>query len=200
MPYWKKDNKKNNMKKKFNIIISGTGGQGLITLLQIIAEAALIEGFDVKTSELHGLSQRGGSVETHLRFGKEIYSPLVAQGTADLILSLEISEALKMLSYASPKTVFVVNKNLISYPGGFEEKEIIQKIKNFGKRSKYIIPASEICQKELGEEVVSGIYLLSYAIHKNLIPLKPDSILKGISKVVPEKYLDLNKKAFEIAK
>ena len=196
--YWRK-NKINNMAKSFNIIISGTGGQGLITLLQIIAEAALIEGLDIKTSELHGLSQRGGSVETHIRFGKEIYSPLVAQGSADLILNLEISEALKMLSYASSKTVFVINKNLISYPGGFEEKELIQKIKNFGKGPKYIIPASEICQKELGKEVVSGIYLLSYAVHKNLIPLKAGSILKAVSKVVPEKYLDLNKKAFELA-
>jgi len=197
--YWRK-NKINNMAKSFNIIISGTGGQGLITLLQIIAEAALLEGFDVKTSELHGLSQRGGSVETHIRFGNKVYSPLVSLGSADLILSLEISEALKMLFYASPKTVFVINKNLISYPGGFEEKKLIQKIKNFGKGSKYIIPASEICQKELGKEVVSGIYLLSYAVHKNLIPLKPKSILKAVSKVVPEKYLDLNKKAFELAK
>ena len=188
------------MAKSFNIIISGTGGQGLITLLQIIAEAALAEGFDVKTSELHGLSQRGGSVETHLRFGEKVYSPLVAQGTADLILSLEISEVLKTLSYSNPKTVFLVNKNLISYPGGFEEKETIQKIKNFGKGPKYIIPASEICQKELGREVVSGIYLLSYAIHKNLIPLKSSSILKAISKVIPKKYLELNQKAFNLAK
>lgn len=188
------------MKKKFNIIISGTGGQGLITLLQIIAEAALIEDFDVKTSELHGLSQRGGSVEVHIRIGEKVFSPLILTGSADLILSLETSEALKMLFYSSPKTVFVVNKNLISYPGGFEEKEIIQKIKNFGKGPKYIIPASEICQRELGNEVVSGIYLLSYAIHKNLIPLKPDSILKAISKVVPEKYLELNQKAFNLAK
>ena len=57
---------------QFNIVIVGTGGQGLITLLQIIAEAALASGFDVKTSELHGLSQRGGSVEVHIRFGKKV--------------------------------------------------------------------------------------------------------------------------------
>ena len=68
------------------MIIVGTGGQGLITLLQILAEAALIEGYDVKTSELHGLSQRGGSVEVHIRFGKEIYSPLIFPGKANLIL------------------------------------------------------------------------------------------------------------------
>lgn len=188
------------MKKTFNIIIAGTGGQGLITLLQIIAEAALIEGFDVKTSELHGLSQRGGSVEVHIRFGKEIYSPLIAFGLADLILSLEISETLKILPYANQKTIFLVNKYLLSFPGCLSESEIIKKLKTLVKRSLNIVPASEICQKELGKEVVSGIYLLGYVVFKKLLPLKPNSILKAISKVVPEKYLELNKKALKLAK
>ena len=75
------------MKNNFNIIISGIGGQGIITLTRILAEAALLQGLDVKTSELHGLSQRGGSVETHIRFGRNIFSPLVRQGSADLIIS-----------------------------------------------------------------------------------------------------------------
>ncbi len=189
------------VKKNFNIIISGTGGQGLITLLQILAEAALIEGLDVKTSELHGLSQRGGSVETHLRFGKNIYSPLISLGSADLILGLEIVEGLRAFPYANSKTVFLVNKYLFPFPGSPSEKEIIKKSETLVENSLlHIIPASEICQKELGREVVSGVYLLGYAVFKKLIPLKPISVLKAISKVVPEKYLDLNKKAFEIAK
>jgi len=76
----------NSRQKDFNIVIVGTGGQGLITLLKILAEAAMLRGFSFKTSELHGLSQRGGSVECHLRFGKEIHSPLVMAGKADLLL------------------------------------------------------------------------------------------------------------------
>ncbi len=187
------------MPKTFNIIISGTGGQGLITLTQIIAEAALIEGLDVKTSELHGLSQRGGAVETHIRFGEKIYSPLVSSGSADLILSLETLESLRALSYANSKTIFLVNKFTLSFPGSPKEKEILRKLKIITKNPK-IIPASEICEKELGKEVVSGIYLLGYAVHNKLIPLKPASILKAISNIVPKKYLDLNKKAFELAK
>jgi indolepyruvate ferredoxin oxidoreductase beta subunit len=75
-------------KQEFNMIINGVGGQGLITLLKIISEAALVEGKDIRTSELHGLSQRGGSVEVYIRFGKKIWSPLVEKGKADLILSL----------------------------------------------------------------------------------------------------------------
>ena len=80
-------------KNQFNIVIVGTGGQGLITLLQVLAEAAVFSGLDIKTSELHGLSQRGGSVEVHIRFGKKIYSPLVAQGEADLVIALEMQES-----------------------------------------------------------------------------------------------------------
>jgi len=187
------------MSKTFNIIISGTGGQGLITLTQIIAEAALIEGLDIKTSELHGLSQRGGAVETHIRFGKKVYSPLVASGSADLILGLETLESLRALSYANSKTIFLVNKFTLSFLGSPKEKEILRKLKSLVKNPR-IIPASEICKKELGKEVVSGIYLLSYAVFNKLIPLKSTSILKAIDKVVPERYLELNKQAFELAK
>lgn len=186
-------------KRNFNIIISGTGGQGLITLLQIIAEAALIEGLDVKTSELHGLSQRGGSVETHIRFGKKVFSPLVPLGSADLILGLETLESLRVIPYANAKTIFLVNKFSLSFSGSPSEKETIKKLKTLVKRPK-IIPAAEICKRELGKEVVAGIYLLSYAAFEKLIPLKPALILKAISKIVPKKYLELNKKAFELAR
>lgn len=187
------------MTKIFNIIISGTGGQGLITLLQILAEAALLEGFDVKTSETHGLSQRGGSVETHIRFGEKVYSPLVALGAADLIFGLEMLEGLRVVSYANKKTIFLLNKFITPFPGSLTEQEIIKELEKLTENLE-IVPASEVCQKELNKEVVSGIYLLSYAVHKKLIPLKPDSIFKAISKVVPEKYLEINNKAFNLVK
>jgi len=186
--------------KNFNIVISGTGGQGLITLTIIIAEAALIEGYDVKTSELHGLSQRGGSVQTHIRFGSKVYSPLVSFGGANLILGLEISETLRNIHYASPETIILADKVQLFYPGSLSEEKVITKLNSLFKGKKHLISASEICKKELGKEVVSGIYLLSYAVHKKLIPLKPSSVLKAISKIVPEKYLELNQKAFELAK
>ena len=106
-------------KKNFNIIISGVGGQGLITITKILAKAALIDGFDVKTSELHGLSQRGGSVETAIRFGHKIDSPLIRQGGADLIISLELQEALRACYYASKdsKTMFLINDFVKPIPG-----------------------------------------------------------------------------------
>lgn len=186
--------------KNFSILITGTGGQGLITLTQIIAEAAVIEGYDVKTSELHGLSQRGGSVQTHIRFGKKVYSPLISGAGADLIIGLEITEALRNINSANDKTIVLANEYQLAYPGSLKIDEIVKKIKNLFKGKKHFVPASEICEKELGREVVSGIYLLSYAVHKKLIPLKPVSVLKAIEKAVPEKHLELNKKAFNLAK
>jgi len=189
-------------REQFNIIISGTGGQGLITLLQIIAEAAIIERNDVKTSELHGLSQRGGSVEVHIRFDKKVFSPLIKKGGADLIISLEAQESLRVLSYASKdKTVFLINNFFIPIPG--EKSPTIRDISNILKKfsqKTILIPASEICQKEVGTDVVAGIYLLGIAISKNLIPLKSNSIILAIKKIIPEKYLDLNLKTFGLAK
>lgn len=185
----------------FNIVIVGTGGQGLITLLQIIAEAVLDEGYDIKTSELHGLSQRGGSAEVHIRFGQEVFSPMVSQSKADLILGLEIQEGLKACYFANPKTTFLINKYLVSIPSQklLLENKILKILKKFSKDIN-IISAAEICQKELGTNVVAGVYLISLASFKSLIPIKPASIKKALKKIIPEKYLELNLKTFNLVK
>ena len=187
--------------EQFNMIIVGTGGQGLITLLQIISEAALSEGYDIRTSELHGLSQRGGSVEVHIRFGKQIYSPMVAQGKADLVLGLEEQEILNGIYFANFKTNFLINQFVIPVPlrKPLTEAEILNQLKKVSKNI-YLIPAEKICQEKLSNSVVSGIYLISFAAFKGLIPLSASSVQKAIKKLIPEKYLELNLKAFELAK
>jgi len=185
---------------QFNLVILGTGGQGQITLLQILAETALREGYDVKTSELHGLSQRGGSVEVHIRFGKKIYSPLVSQGKGDLILGLEIQEVLSGFNFAKKNTIFLVNNYFVPILGGeFSKEKALETLKQL-KKSLILVEASKICQEKLGKEILAGIYLISLASFKKLIPLKPESILKSIKKIIPEKYLELNIKAFNLAK
>lgn len=186
---------------QFNMLISGVGGQGLITLLQIISEAAMNEGHNIRTSELHGISQRGGSVEVHIRFGKKIYSPLVGQGKADLVLGLEEQEILNGIYFSNQKTKFLVNQYIlpISLRKPISEKDILNQLKKISKDI-ILVPADKICQEKLGNSVVSGIYLISFAAFNNLIPLKPQSIKNAIKKTIPEKYLDLNIKAFELAK
>ena len=186
------------MKKEFNIIITGVGGQGLITLLRILAEAGFLQGFDVKTSELHGLSQREGSISAHVRFGKEIRSPLIRKGKADLILALELSEALRIFDFANKNTIFVINKKFIFYLGALEQEQVLKKIKKVPAKI-HLVEASKICQTKLKQEIVAGVYLLGYVIKNNLIPLKSENLLKAIKKILPEKYFEINKKAFAFA-
>jgi len=178
---------KKDLKKDFNMVIVGTGGQGQITLLRILSQAALREGLKVKASELHGLSQRGGSVEAQLRFGKkEIFSPLVFQRGANLVLALECQEALAGLYYANKKTQFLINDFTLTIPGQKEisKERVLKEIQKFTKKI----------------EVLAGIYLISYASFKKLIPLKPGSILSAIKSKIPERYLELNLKTFHLAK
>jgi len=197
------------MQKSFNIIISGVGGQGLMTLLRLLSEAAFAGGFDVKTSELHGLSQRGGSVEAHIRFGADkacpvvkprasttgVYSPMVPVGKADLIIALEQQEALNGAKFANKDTVFLVNQfqtPTLSKDISLEEiKTALAKV----SKKVFFLPASEVCQKELGREVVSGVYLLGYAVANNFLPLKSEQLKQAIQTTMPEKFWEINLKA-----
>ncbi|MFA7494118.1 MAG: indolepyruvate oxidoreductase subunit beta [Proteiniphilum sp.] len=118
------------MKSK-NIIIAGVGGQGILTIASIIDLAAMNLGLHMKQAEVHGMSQRGGAVESHLRISsEEIYSDLIPLGKADLILSIEPMEALRYLPYLSPEGVIVTAtepyKNIIHYP---EEEKLMDTIK-----------------------------------------------------------------------
>ena len=117
-----------------------------------------------------------------------------------MILGLEVLESLRVFFYANSKTTFLINKYSFPFQNSLPEKEVIRKINALVKGPKYIVPATEICKKRLGKEVVSGVYLLSLAVFKKLIPLRPASVLRAISKIFPEKYLELNKKAFNLAK
>ena len=189
------------MKQNFNVIISGVGGQGIITLLRIIAQAALIEKKDVKTSEIHGLAQRGGNVEAHIRFAKDVYSPLISPGEAGLILALEAQGVLKAINYADKKTVFLINDQILPI---FGQKSLTKKIisTNLKKISKNVnfIEATKIAKEEIGNPVVAGVFMLSLAVFKNFLPLKPASLLKAVKEMVKPKYFEINKKTFELAR
>ena len=187
------------MDKNFNIIVTGVGGQGIITLVSILDSACLIEGYDIKSSELHGLSQRGGSVIIHARFGKKINSPLVPKGKADLIIGLESMEALRDADFANSKTIFLVNKLSMPFAGHLPENEVLKSLKKIAGKNLHLVEASKICQEELQKEVLSGVYLLGYAVYKNLFPLKPEFVLQAIREVIPEKYQEINIKAFNLA-
>lgn len=193
--------------KEFNIVITGVGGQGVLTLGKIIAEAALKQGYDVRTTELHGLAQRGGSIPFHVRFGDKMYTPLVLEGESNLVIGLEPLEALRACYYGSKrnKTIFLIDTHRISpisvsvlgerYPS---TKSIIKKLKPFSRKV-IVLNASEIVKRETGDIMSTNVYILGYASSKKLIPLKEKFILYGIKKVVPKKYFEVNKRIFGLA-
>ncbi len=86
-----------------NVIFAGVGGQGVILSTKVLMHVALSQGYDVKESEIHGMAQRGGSVDCHVRFGEQVHSPLIAPGTADFIVALELLEAARRLDFLAPQ-------------------------------------------------------------------------------------------------
>ena len=185
------------MDKTFNIILTGVGGQGIITLLQIIDEAASVEGYQVRSSELHGLSQRGGSVEAHVRFGKKVYSPMVSNGTADVIIALEALEGLRESAKAGKQTKILINDYSLPFIGSLNKEEIEKQLMASGK-DYYLVPASGECKDKLQNEVVCTSYFLGYAVAKGFLALKKDSVLQAIKNFLPQKYQELNTKAFQL--
>lgn len=191
--------------KEFNMVVAGVGGQGALTLATIIAEAAMKEGYDVRTTELHGLAQRGGSIPIHIRFGEKMYTPLVLEGEADLIIALEPLEALRSSYFGSKKhkTTFVIDNYKIPpiTVSAFGEKypsmdEIVNHIKPFSEKV-MILNASEIVEKETGSVLTSNIFILGYVVAKGILPIKEKFVLEAIRENVPEKYFELNKNIFE---
>jgi indolepyruvate ferredoxin oxidoreductase beta subunit len=186
------------MIKNFNIIIKGVGGQGIVTLVAIIDQAAFLDGYDVRSSELHGLSQREGSVEAHVKFGKKVYSPLVYKGQADLIIGQELLEGLRSVALAGAQTKFLINTFFSPFIGSIKEQEALDELNKLPKDKLVLVSASKVCLEKLDKEVVSSIYLLGYAVGKKIMPLKKESVLQAIKSVIPEKHLEINIKAFEL--
>lgn len=118
-----------------NIILAGVGGQGIVTISVVIVNTAIKQGLEFRQAEIHGMSQRGGAVESHIRLSdKEIYSDLVAKGNADLIIAVEPLEALRAVDYLSDKGVIITNtecvKNIADYPAEEEIIKMLSAIKN----------------------------------------------------------------------
>ena len=190
--------------KTFNIVVTGCGGQGVITLTKIISQAALLSGLDVKMSEVHGLAQRGGHLECHVKFGKAVHSSLVPQGDADLIIALEPLEALRCLWYASSKTQLVINTAKIIPIAKYQDKkeypsldQIVKEIKPFTKKIDRL-EATKIVEEAVKTTVPLNIYMLGYAFHKKFLPLKKEKLLESIKTTISEKYFDINKKVFDL--
>ena len=184
-----------------NIIITGVGGQGVIMASYVLGQAALADGFDVKQSEVHGMSQRGGSVLSHLRFGPRVWSPLVAQGTADLLLSFEALEALRYINWLRPGGMLVYNtlkvnpstvsSGLAEYPAGVHEQ--IAAAWDRVLR----VNATDLAA-EAGNTKAANMVMLGAAAKS--LPFKDEIWAKIIAEVVPPKTVEANMRAFNLGR
>jgi indolepyruvate ferredoxin oxidoreductase beta subunit len=189
--------------KNYNLLNVGVGGQGVIRAIQILAWAALHEGYKVRTAETHGMAQRGGSVASYLRFGTQIEGPLIPRGKADVILAFEASEAVRSFNYAGPQTNFIVNDKLIIPPMIHQqglEYPTISKIRDFltdVSEKVYLIPADNLALKA-GNQRTMNVVMLGVLVGINQIPIKKDTIFDSIMKFIPKKTMDINRTAFEL--
>ncbi len=185
------------MQKIVNVILCGTGGQGILLASEVLSAAAMNAGMDVKKSEVHGMAQRGGSVSSHVRFGEKVYSPLVEKGTADLILAMEKMEGLRWAPYLSEEGRLIVSDLEINpmtvNTGQAEYPDVLALMEEQGLPF-YMIPAFEIAG-ELGNLRVVNVVLIG-AVSSMLGGIAEEYWRQALEERVPAIALEVNLQAF----
>jgi indolepyruvate ferredoxin oxidoreductase beta subunit len=195
------------MKKNLNFLMAGVGGQGTILASDVLVNVGLAAGYQAKQAEVHGMSQRGGSVTSHVRWGEVVYSPLVAAGEADVLLAFEKAEALRAVNQLRPGGLALVNMEAIEpvtvtsggqpYPSDDALRTVFSQVT---EHAAYIDGPG--IAGELGNTKVENVVLLG-ALSKLLEAqgwdepgLSVDAWLAVIGERVPKKYVELNRQAF----
>ena len=187
-------------KNKTSIVLTGVGGQGVITAANILGKAAVKAKKQVYVSEVHGMAQRGGSVNCTVRIG-DVSGALVEVGGADALLSTEPIEALRYIKYANKNTIiitditpvvpFTVSVGQEKYP---DIKKVYSELENFGELFK--VDAVKIA-KQAGALITKNIVMLGALAGSGILPFKSEILLETILENVPAKYKEINKKAFQ---
>lgn len=179
-------------------MIVGVGGQGTLLASRILGNTVINEGFDVKVSEVHGMSQRGGSVVTYVKYGDKVFSPIIDKGKADIILAFELLEALRALPWLKEGGKIIVNSQKIDpmpvitgaceYPENIEEKLA-------SAADTTVIDALSLA-REAGNQKAVNVVLIGVIAKKTDIAY--DKWIETLKTTVPEKFLDVNLKAFDL--
>lgn len=196
--------------KEFSIYMSGVGGQGLVLLSNVIGSACAASGIRAITGEQHGLSQRSGSINVHLRIGEEVRSPLIPIGGADAILALEALEALRYLEYLKPGGIVMMNTKI-------QHPTIETAAHTKDKTSKYMsvedvrsrisqvtdkiatVDALEIA-KNAGNPLTENIVMLGALSTLEAFPVPEEALKRSVAENVPKKAVEANLKAFDLGK
>jgi len=190
------------MKKSFDVLIVGIGGQGTILASNVLGDACVIEGRHVRGAETHGMSQRGGSVETHIRIDGK-FGPLIAPGTADLLLAFDVLEAVRYRHFLKPDGVMVVNREMVVPTSVFSGKQPVPKMEDVeaelkaGSAKVILVDAADIAARA-GNPLAANIVLLGAASH--ILPLAAESLFEAVRRNVPPKTVQINEKAFALGK
>ena len=188
---------------KYTIQIVGVGGQGVLLASMVLGNAAMKEGYKIAMSEVHGMAQRGGSVLCTLRFGDDVISPLEAKGGADLIMGFEPVETCRNMPHGNKDTKILMNLDPV-YPAmvaaGMEEYPKIEDLIAAATKlndNVYTLEATSIAI-EAGKAVAANAVMIGAVAGIKGFPLKKDILKETLAENVPQKFLDLNLKAFEL--
>ena len=184
---------------KTDILMTGVGGQGVILASDALAEIAMKAGHDVKKSDSLGMSQRGGSVVSHLRLGRQVFSPMIRKGEADILLAFERLEGARWADYLHRNSIAIVNDLAIpplsvvggasAYPSTAEVEEMLHRHTDY----LFIIPGTQIAH-EMGNPQVLNVLLVGFL--SVFLDIDEQSYIEDLSQRVPQKVLQLNLKAF----
>ena len=185
--------------EKMDFLLAGVGGQGVLTASDIVCEVGLAIGLDAKKSEVHGFSQRGGVVDSHVRWGQKVYAPLAEKGAIDVLLAFEMLEAMRWLDYLQPGGIVVVSRQRIApttvtsgdavYPSEAEIEAALRRVTD-----KVTFVDGLGLAESLGNPRLANAVLLG-ALSRHL-DIAPEVWLSVIEQRVPPKYRELNVKAF----
>lgn len=189
------------MKKTTSIMIVGVGGQGTLLASKTLGKLLVSEGYDVKVSEVHGMSQRGGSVVTYVRFGEKVYSPIIDKGEADYIVSFEKLEAARWLEFLRPDGQVITNLHetdpMPVITGAMEyPQQLIEKMQALGAKVD-AVDALDIAE-EAGSARAVNLVLLGRL--SRYFDFPEEAWHAAIEACVPPKFLQLNKKAFALGR
>ena len=180
-----------------HILLVGVGGQGILLASEILSEAAMMAGFDVKKSEIHGMSQRGGSVVSHVRFGTKVFSPIVPEGEGDILFGFELMETVRSLPFLKHGGTVVANDLHISPPSVLIGQEpypdgLAERIR--ARFSDFLLVDGQKIATDAGNVRAANTVLLGVVSKRLSIP--QEMWMEALEKMVPGKAVDVNKRAF----
>ncbi|MGW8285476.1 MAG: indolepyruvate oxidoreductase subunit beta [Candidatus Deferrimicrobiaceae bacterium] len=181
-----------------NVFLAGVGGQGTLLASEVLGEAFLVGGYDVKKSEVHGMAQRGGAVTTHLRYGPKVFSPLIEAGSADLLVAFEKMEALRFAHFLKPAGAAVVNAQEIMPPSVANGRERYPE--NVAERLAGAIPnlyLIDALAAALSLHEVRAVNMVMVGAASRLLPLPEDCYVEALRARLPERIVEVNAKAFQ---